>query len=306
MNLLHNVGSFLGLTSPNRDAKSIQEEERANHSKDEAAEQNLQTFTKPLQRLLSSKEKERKIISKLTTMLDSTGKKPLLPLYYTRHPWSVYSEAQKTRTNTVWANLSQDVKESIVKDLPMDVPPSNTTTADDIACTLDGTIEGPLPNHIVAYGFCKDINPTAGLSKPRPVQSRVQQLQPVNKLVRAALGSLPRAGEEECSLPRARGLLGIWEEQWWVDVPCEVEVLADVEEERRLSRTKLLTIWRTMGAGSLRVAFVSMPWSTTSSAKLLSHPIRFFFSLLLNDLVDNIVNNIINTRRNVHFLTNFY
>eukprot|EP00981_Chlorochromonas_danica_P004245 scaffold858_cov171-Ochromonas_danica.AAC.1 len=175
-------------------------------------------------------------------MLDSTGKKPLLPLYYTRHPWSVYSEAQKTRTNTVWANLSQDVKESIVKDLPMDVPPSNTTTADDIArlvhlyldprqeqqwisvftvmtrielddkearnnqwdaiamafnsytdfrfdnCTClyneDGTIEGPLPNHIVAYGFCKDINPTAGLSKPRPVQSRVQQLQPVNKLVR--------------------------------------------------------------------------------------------------------------------------
>eukprot|EP00981_Chlorochromonas_danica_P010781 scaffold3408_cov162-Ochromonas_danica.AAC.3 len=70
--------------------------------------------------------------------------------------------------------------------------------------------------------------------------------------------------------------------------------------------TKLLTIWRTMGAGSLRIAFVSMPWSTTSSAKLLSHPIRFFFSLLLNDLVDNIVNNIINTRRNVHFLTNFY
>eukprot|EP00981_Chlorochromonas_danica_P003308 scaffold643_cov165-Ochromonas_danica.AAC.1 len=39
MNLLHNIGSFLGLTSPNRDAKSIQEEERANHSKDEAAEE---------------------------------------------------------------------------------------------------------------------------------------------------------------------------------------------------------------------------------------------------------------------------
>eukprot|EP00981_Chlorochromonas_danica_P008773 scaffold2312_cov165-Ochromonas_danica.AAC.13 len=39
MNLLRNIGSFLGLTSPTHDVKSIQEEESVIHSKDEAAEE---------------------------------------------------------------------------------------------------------------------------------------------------------------------------------------------------------------------------------------------------------------------------
>eukprot|EP00981_Chlorochromonas_danica_P000463 scaffold98_cov248-Ochromonas_danica.AAC.4 len=39
MNLLRNISSFLGLTSPTRDVKSIQEEESVIHSKDEAAEE---------------------------------------------------------------------------------------------------------------------------------------------------------------------------------------------------------------------------------------------------------------------------
>eukprot|EP00981_Chlorochromonas_danica_P007732 scaffold1872_cov152-Ochromonas_danica.AAC.2 len=38
INLLCNIGSFLGLTYPSRDVKSIQEEERANHFKDEVAD----------------------------------------------------------------------------------------------------------------------------------------------------------------------------------------------------------------------------------------------------------------------------